>query len=537
MLDFLHLGTLGVTTSILLLALSGLMLFFFLTRKTYAGFAFWTASMALIAIGLILIISRNALPPWIGILLANYLALAGIAVFYDGLVLFQKGKLNWKTNGSLHLCIIASIAIVAYFLYVEDNINARIVCVNIVRLALMLLCLVNVYRAPRNAAYSLLGMTFAISAIESSARIGMAIFDGPIGTLQRDTSLRMLLLIDGVLVLFMMFSVLVLTQNRVERQLAEALKAAERASRIDALTGLWNRFHFESVVRQETERTHRYGSPASLLLIDIDHFKRVNDTFGHLAGDAVLKELAKRATAVLRATDLVYRWGGEEFIVLLPSTLEGATQAAEKLRQAIAATPFADVGAVTISIGVAQYRSKESLSDWTDRVDQALYRAKAKGRNRVEQESDDIVSKAFPLSLQWNPAFSSGNATIDAQHKEIFEVANLLLERCAAHDASGAIDIMQKLLKDTHIHFNYEEAVLADLAYPGLDGHRQEHECLRQLGEEILNRMKMADSTRGDLLELSDFVISKLALGHIAEEDALYVGLFQQRESAVMPQE
>lgn len=170
--------------------------------------------------------------------------------------------------------------------------------------------------------------------------------------------------------------------------LNHALEAAnERLNSIattDLLTGLWNRRHFEERVTHEMTIADRYEHPLSVLIFDIDHFKRVNDTHGHLVGDQVLAELSARARRNIRATDLPCRWGGEEFLILMPNTdAQKAVTVAEKLRSAFAAQPIGEVGTVTASFGVATYQPKESLDDWIGRVDQALYEGKESGRNTV----------------------------------------------------------------------------------------------------------------------------------------------------------
>ncbi|MFP4138813.1 MAG: diguanylate cyclase [Halomonas sp.] len=153
----------------------------------------------------------------------------------------------------------------------------------------------------------------------------------------------------------------------------------------DGLTGITNRQAFGRLLEKEMARAHRYGSPLSLIMYDLDHFKHINDHFGHNAGDDVLKALTGLVNRTLRDSDLHGRWGGEEFMVLLPETdLEAAGKVAEKLRQAIAHHRFKGIGGVTASFGVAQLSPGENDRSLVHRVDEALYRAKALGRNRVE---------------------------------------------------------------------------------------------------------------------------------------------------------
>ena len=164
----------------------------------------------------------------------------------------------------------------------------------------------------------------------------------------------------------------------------QAVKLEELAT-TDALTGAYNRRKFNDLTLAEVERVRRYGRPLSLLILDIDHFKRVNDAHGHEAGDEVLVVLAGLLRAGIRATDSLARWGGEEFVVLSPDvTLEGEAELAERLRAAAAAHDHAPVGTVTVSLGVAQHRPGETPDELFARADEALYRAKKGGRDRVE---------------------------------------------------------------------------------------------------------------------------------------------------------
>jgi len=153
----------------------------------------------------------------------------------------------------------------------------------------------------------------------------------------------------------------------------------------DRLTGLFNKGKFNEVLKKEIERAKRYKRPLSLIIFDIDHFKRINDTYGHKVGDEVLRELAKVIKSIIRKTDFVVRWGGEEFVILAPETdLDGALKLAEKLRQTVEKHQFPTVKNVTISLGVAQYIDEETPEEFIIRADMALYKAKENGRNRVE---------------------------------------------------------------------------------------------------------------------------------------------------------
>lgn len=154
----------------------------------------------------------------------------------------------------------------------------------------------------------------------------------------------------------------------------------------DGLTGLYNRRHFDSMVEREFLRSKRYDGDLSLAIVDIDFFKKINDKYGHLCGDYVLKEVAYMILDNFRKTDLVFRYGGEEFVVLLTETdINGSVVPLERLRKRIEEYPFKFNGEglkLTISIGVAD-NLVESTQELIDNADKALYEAKGGGRNRV----------------------------------------------------------------------------------------------------------------------------------------------------------
>jgi diguanylate cyclase (GGDEF)-like protein len=159
-----------------------------------------------------------------------------------------------------------------------------------------------------------------------------------------------------------------------------------RMSRTDSLTGLYNRWHLDDVIARENSTARRHGERMSVVLFDIDHFKHVNDTYGHPAGDLVLVEFARRLTDQLRAGDIAGRWGGEEFLLILPRTdADGARRVAERIRIATAAMPVVATTnsiPVTVSGGCAT-GSKESPAELLDLADSRLYQAKTAGRNRI----------------------------------------------------------------------------------------------------------------------------------------------------------
>lgn len=176
----------------------------------------------------------------------------------------------------------------------------------------------------------------------------------------------------------------------VNQELEETNKQLERIARFDTLSGLLNRATLFAAIDTEIERSARTAARLSGIMIDIDNFKTINDTFGHLHGDRVIAEIGRRLTDMLRKYDLAGRYGGEEFFVILPnSTLQQAHLIAERFRKRLERDPFEFAGetvVVTASLGVAEYQTSEKREGWISRCDRQMYRAKTAGRNRVAGE-------------------------------------------------------------------------------------------------------------------------------------------------------
>lgn len=166
--------------------------------------------------------------------------------------------------------------------------------------------------------------------------------------------------------------------------LKSAMEHLKELATIDSLTGVFNRTYFDYKIENEMAIANRYKTPLSLILVDLDYFKGINDTFGHDVGDMVLRTSSEVLSLNLRSTDALIRWGGEEFLVIAPQTdYYGAMQLAEKLRQTLGATPQAHFGTMTGSFGVTVFHSGDTFDDMYRRIDQALYHAKHQGRDRV----------------------------------------------------------------------------------------------------------------------------------------------------------
>lgn len=200
---------------------------------------------------------------------------------------------------------------------------------------------------------------------------------------------------------FFVISHHVITERKLaEERVEQANQELARLATTDTLTLLANRRKLDEMLASELHRVGRYESTFSLILLDVDHFKSVNDRFGHPAGDAILSGVAEILRTRVRESDVAGRWGGDEFMVLLPGCGQAAAQQmAEHLRRTIAEVNFAQVGMQTCSLGVATHVAGDTATTLTVRADAALYEAKCNGRNQVGVISmENDVGKPFPAA-------------------------------------------------------------------------------------------------------------------------------------------
>jgi diguanylate cyclase (GGDEF)-like protein len=184
--------------------------------------------------------------------------------------------------------------------------------------------------------------------------------------------------------------------RKINLEISYKNKELERLSITDPLTQAFNRLKLDEVLSYEIARVKRDQMPLSAVLLDVDKFKSVNDTYGHQVGDSVLVELTQLLLKNIRCTDIFGRWGGEEFLLILPNTsLDNAGVQAEKLRRLIEVSQFKEVGKVTVSFGVSSCLEKGTERSLIEAADQALYEAKKSGRNQVRCQD-----RAMPVKLQ-----------------------------------------------------------------------------------------------------------------------------------------
>lgn len=319
------------------------------------------------------------------------------------------------------------------------------------------------------------------------------------------------------------------------RTLDEALGFIERLRRsvavlsqkatTDPLTGEWNRRRIEEAAHQELLRHTRYGHPASAIFVDLDLFKQVNDTHGHAIGDFVLKEFCKVSRHCMRSTDLLGRWGGEEFIIILPnSSLPVARMLAERIRKTLPEHHFDPVPRVTASFGVSDCFELDTVESWLARCDKAVYRAKALGRNRVEVIAADSQSASLAeqidtgfIRLHWRKAYESGHPLIDQQHRALFDHADTILIGVIANQPAEVVTPMiDALLADVVGHFRDEEQIMRETGYPGLAIHAAAH---RKLVDQALALAGKFAAGQLPLGELFEFLANTVIAHHMLTED------------------
>lgn len=324
-------------------------------------------------------------------------------------------------------------------------------------------------------------------------------------------------------------------QDRV-RELEAQVQELEQLSATDLLTGVWNRRHFERMAETERLRSIRQRQPVSLALIDIDHFKNVNDRFGHSAGDLVLREAAELIRQHIRAIDAVFRWGGDEFVVIATGASHRAGHTmAERLLHAFRRHEFGAAGRLSISIGVAEHVEDELLPEWFERLDRALYRAKQAGRDGVWVDARGVSdswraeeSQLSAVRLVWREAYACGDQAIDHQHRELFDLANAALDAFSEYGPGDtALVAMDQLIAHVVSHFAHEEQELEARGYAEAAAHKQMHAALIERALQLRAAIAGAYATMGELL---NFIVDKVVANHLFTADRKFFPIFEDDE-------
>ena len=374
----------AVSLLLVTMALSIVMLFVLhsLSHSEARGIREWSAANALAALALPMFAARGVLPDLLSIEAANTLLMGATALMLAGFRRHLGLSVPWRV---LLVWVGAGLAAIVVFHDVRDSMKLRVVAMSIVHAALCLAMGLSLGRAvedaPRRYPYRFTAWSAFVIAAVYLVRAWAYGVQARDAVLIDASALNLLFYSIGALALP------ALTLGAVMMTNAGIIARATYAADHDHLTGARSRRAFFDLAERERARAGRTRASLSLLLFDVDHFKRINDTHGHAAGDRVLVEIVQQTRGVIRSIDACGRLGGEEFAVLLPDTgTEMALRVAERLRAALAQPrPGAAGIACTVSIGAATLEAGETIAGMLSRADQALYAAKEGGRNRVVQ--------------------------------------------------------------------------------------------------------------------------------------------------------
>lgn len=305
----------------------------------------------------------------------------------------------------------------------------------------------------------------------------------------------------------------------------------------DALTGIWNRNKIRESAQLEMTRKARYGYPVSMIFIDLDHFKQINDQHGHAIGDDVLREFCKIVVQCMRSTDLLGRWGGEEFVIITPhSGVMIAVILAERICNALLSHDFPTIGRLTASFGVASCRQDETWESWFARADTALYAAKAQGRNQVVAdkpedlglEQEELRGQSY-LHLAWGGNYESGHQVIDQQHRNIFERVNSLMGTVLEENPKDQIlQKIEDLISILMAHFADEEHILRMVNYDGVNEHATIHRGLISRTQQMIESYRNGKSV---IAELFNFLAYEVVANHMFSEDRKLAELIQKHNN------
>lgn len=380
---FLDMPTLVVMSAVLFVSLTLVMCYAYRYRKTYPGFGAFTLGQVLLSAGLLTVHFR-VFGTNFALLAGNLLLLLHPAFWYYGLTLYGEMDRAERRAGLNFGLVVLAEAMLAYFIYADFDTCKRVLVFSAYSAILYLRVALEPYCIRRWRIYSMQAL-FSVATGFIGVFYVFRFFlswnmtDCTVGGV--DPITKFMLLASMLLFPLMNYTLLSMTSARVEDELREATAALRRQAETDALTGLSNRRHFLALTQSALFRAATLGEPVSLLMFDLDHFKEINDTYGHQAGDTVLREVARCLHGTLRERDTVGRLGGEEFGILLPG-LDGpaAVRVAHRLRRAVAALRPGNMP-ITASLGVAT--GADGVDALLARADEGLYAAKRAGRNRV----------------------------------------------------------------------------------------------------------------------------------------------------------
>ena len=368
-----------ITSCFVALAMAGVL---FVISRTYPksirGLTDWSLAALVIALSLPLLIARDHLPDLLSIVLANLMLLAGFMLMNAGIRKFS-GTQTRINRALLVLFVLAYVSLFAWFTYVHPNVAMRVATLSLFTLVVIFDQLrVALKELPRTVGRNILVFSLTILIGARVVRLVSLMFgiEHPTGVFDASVSQLVYLAIPSFMIPLGTISLVLLASEKLHQDL-------EFTSRYDDLTQCLNKRAAMEELKREIARARRHGSKLSIMLIDLDNFKHINDTHGHLEGDKVLVDFSKRAKRFLREADQLSRFGGDEFMAVLPDTsLELASFVAERLHEA---SREGQSIAWSVSIGLSEWRGQDdTLASLLTRADKALYQSKALGRNQTQ---------------------------------------------------------------------------------------------------------------------------------------------------------
>jgi two-component system, cell cycle response regulator len=320
-----------------------------------------------------------------------------------------------------------------------------------------------------------------------------------------------------------------ISHYRLNKEVEKSRKKMFELASKDALTGAYNRAYFLDAYKRKTAEMSRKNKAISFVLVDIDYFKNINDEYGHLNGDYVLKEVVMVLKNSMRETDLLCRWGGEEFVILLNNaTLNEAEALAERMQLCVEQHDFPQIGEpITASFGVTEKNANDDIESVFKRLDNSLYLAKLTGRNRViSNEKLQIVYRGMSRKIEWGPFFRSGNIEVDKEHYELIVKMNeLITQYFSGAPREEVVRLAVALGKNVVIHFRHEEVVLKKRHYEKYNEQRKFH---RNFLHSLLRHYESLQNKDEISAEDIQYLIESIIVGHIVKNDFKFFSVLKK---------
>jgi len=358
------------------------------TQKTYPGFGRWTASKLPHALGWLLVGLRGLIPDWASVVVANGLLFLAPVLLYEGIRQFR-GKPHHSVLNYLLLALLLGVFI--YFTLLHPNVNARVLTITVFTALVIGQSAYSLFLdvpSELRPSFWFTALIFGLYDLVLILRVATAAsMPALLSPFSADMWQSLVFLATIVMPIGWTFGFFMMTNDRLTLELRQAELGLREMAATDFLTGALNRRAFLEMSQRELERARRNEQSLLMLIFDIDYFKEYNDNYGHIAGDDMLCSIVATCRINLRAVDVLSRWGGDEFVILLPDTDQaGGLNVAEKLRCAVAdlcGSAVTGQAHTTISIGGALWMPGEDREEVLRRADNALYQAKERGRNCV----------------------------------------------------------------------------------------------------------------------------------------------------------